>query len=190
MRLGAAIATSLIVALGGPALANGCHHTKHVEVDVTFHDQLCVVTETSAIFTPGSYDAPEVEGTYQTVEGDTEPGDTITITFHAKQGVTIDGQKVFSWTYMPHPTAAECQPPAPGKAILKIRKFPSCNKSGRFVEITRAKGWAHLSKTHGPHRYRWVIKGRTANGYLFHGSDRVHKVIHLKHLKNCGTHSS
>lgn len=96
---------------GSTVVPGSCQKTQHVTVSATFADQTC--DGKTGVFTPGTYSAPAVDGTDVSTSGDTNPGDTLTVTFTPHQYVVIDGSNSFSHTYPAQPTTCHKPPPPP-----------------------------------------------------------------------------
>ncbi|GAA1479397.1 hypothetical protein GCM10009623_38430 [Nocardioides aestuarii] len=79
-----------------------------VSVNVTFTDQSCQGTT----YVPPAMNAPTVEGTTKQVTGSVAPGQSVTVTYSAKNGYGIIGQSSFSHTFLALPSsAAYCDRP-------------------------------------------------------------------------------
>lgn len=86
---------------GNLSLSGTCKPAlKHTTVSVTFTDK-------DQCIGGGSYtDTFDKNAVHEAVTGDTNPGDTITVSFTAKSGYVIDGQASFSHTF---PAKADCR---------------------------------------------------------------------------------
>lgn len=187
---------------GSTRVPSECVKTEHVTVGASFVDQTC--DGSTGVYTPGTYDAPAIDGTTETTTGDTNPGDTLTVTFTPNQYVVIDGASSFSHTYPSSPTVGTCKAPPPPKVhpkrgFIKTVTQQSCRLHQRGVYIWERHGVvAH--RTHDAKRTEWAIHITAKPGFLVrahqHGKGKLVKsatyYYHLKDLpiRGCDTGTS
>jgi hypothetical protein len=186
------IAAVLVLLGSGLAYAGGCHHhppkTHHVTVSASFTDQVCLGDQL-VVGTAAHSDTP---GVWWSTTGSTEPGDTVTLTAHAKTkqtGTVIDGTKVFSHTYPATPTAESCLPVRKIRAHYDIKAYNGCTPSKRYVEVTEKRHVQKVTKRHNKNRTKWRLTIRADKGAVFPGGARVdHVAVALRPPKRCHSH--
>jgi LPXTG-motif cell wall-anchored protein len=110
---------------GAEFLTNGCHYNTPPEDEVTkvnvqFFDPTCKNTEAGILV---QYDQTKATAD---IDGAVKPGETVTVTFKAKDGFVIEGQKVWTHTYGEVPT--DCGPPPEPTSVNPNASFmdPTC----------------------------------------------------------------